>query len=86
MLVKDTVTFYCSADSLPPPQLELRFKNKTLGLFQNGNFSLQHVNISDEGVYECIARNVLGTGAIARLNLKVQGVLHEIIQAPRVIT
>ncbi|XP_068733670.1 neural cell adhesion molecule 1-like isoform X1 [Montipora capricornis] len=70
--VKDTVIFSCSADSLPPPQLELRFKNKTLGLFQNGNFSLQHVNISDEGVYECIARNVLGTGAIARLNLKVQ--------------
>ncbi|XP_068686511.1 neural cell adhesion molecule 1-like isoform X2 [Montipora foliosa] len=70
--VKDIVIFSCSADSLPPPQLELRFKNKTLGLFQNGNFSLQHVNISDEGVYECIARNVLGTGAIARLNLKVQ--------------
>ncbi|XP_068741715.1 hemicentin-1-like [Montipora capricornis] len=72
VLVKDTVTFSCSADSLPPPQLELRFNNKTLGLFQNGKFSLQHVNISDEGVYECIARNVLGTGAIARLNLRVK--------------
>jgi len=67
------VTFSCSADSLPPPELELRFNNTSLGFFKNGLFTLQRVNTSHQGMYECVARNLLGTGHKATLNLTVFG-------------
>ena len=73
VVVEDTVVFACSADSFPPSKLELRFNNKILGYFYNGRFSLHRVNTSNEGVYECIARNMLGTGVSPRVSLTVYG-------------
>ncbi|XP_067052633.1 neural cell adhesion molecule 1-like [Acropora muricata] len=71
VVVEDTVIFACSADSFPPSKLELGFNNKILGYFYNGRFSLHRVNTSNEGVYECIARNMLGTGVSPRVSLTV---------------
>lgn len=73
VMVDQAVTFTCSAESLPTPQLELLFNNKTLGMFQNGTFALHRVNVSNEGEYQCIPRNFLGTGPTAHLNLTVRG-------------
>ena len=68
-----SVTFSCTADSLPSPELELLFNNVSLGYFKNGNYTLQRVNSSSGGTYECVPRNFLGTGLRASLNLTVQG-------------
>ncbi|XP_066024471.1 hemicentin-1 isoform X2 [Pocillopora verrucosa] len=65
------VTFLCNSDSVPPPALELRFKNKSLGLFSGRMFTIEHVNASDEGMYQCVPNNILGTGKIATLYLTV---------------
>ena len=72
-MAEHTVTFSCSADSLPRPELELRFHGKTVDMFQNGMFSIQSVNVSHQGLYECVPHNLLGSGPIARLNLTVLG-------------
>lgn len=66
-----TVTFHCDADSVPSSLLELRFKGAPLGYFSNGKFTIAKVNASYQGPYECVARNILGTGQIATLNLNV---------------
>lgn len=65
------VTFFCNSDSVPPPALELRFKNKSLGLFSGRMFTIEHVNASDEGMYQCVPNNILGIGQIATLYLTV---------------
>ncbi|PFX16317.1 Hemicentin-2 [Stylophora pistillata] len=66
-----SVTFLCNSNSVPPPALELRFKNTSLGLFSGGMFTIERVNASDEGMYQCVPHNVLGTGQIATLYLTV---------------
>ena len=68
-----SVTFSCTADSVPPPELELRFGNSALGLFDNGTITLKNINASNQGTYECVPRNILGTGPTATLNLTVLG-------------
>lgn len=65
------VTFHCTADSVPPPELELLFDNSSLGFFINNKFSLAIVNASNQGTYKCVPRNILGTGPAATLNLTV---------------
>ncbi|KAL9964707.1 hypothetical protein ACROYT_G028383 [Oculina patagonica] len=65
------VTFYCRADSVPPPLLELRFKNSSLGHFVNGKFTIDQVKDSNQGMYECLASNNIGVGTTAKLNLTV---------------
>ena len=73
MRESSSVTFFCTADSVPPPELELRFGNSALGLFDNGTFTLKNINASNQGTYECVPRNILGTGPTATLNLTVLG-------------
>lgn len=68
-----SVTFHCSADSVPHPVLELRFKNSSLGYFIDGLFTIERVRASDEGKYECVPSNIIGVGRIATLNLSVVG-------------
>lgn len=67
------VTFFCTAESVPPAELELRFDGSSLGFFNNGRFTLKHINASNQGAYECVPRNILGTGPEATLNLTVLG-------------
>ena len=67
------VTFYCTADSVPPPELELRIGNSSLGLFVNNMLTLENINASNQGTYECVPRNILGPGPTATLNLTVLG-------------
>lgn len=67
------VTFYCFADSVPPPDLELLFDDSSVGLFINNKFALENVNASNQGTYKCIPRNILGTGPAATLSLTVLG-------------
>ena len=67
------VTFYCIAESVPPPELELRFDDSSLGLFNNGRFTLKQLNASNQGAYGCVPRNILGTGPEATLHLTVLG-------------
>lgn len=67
------MTFHCSADSVPPSVLELRFKNTSLGHFINGKFTIDQVNAFDEGMYKCLASNTIGVGSPATLNLTVLG-------------
>ena len=66
-------TLRCSADGVPPPVLELRFKNSSLGRFIDGMFTIEQVKASHEGIYECVPKNILGTGYIATLYLTVAG-------------
>lgn len=67
------VTFHCTADSVPPPELELLFDNSSLGFFINNKFAFENVNASNQGTYRCVPRNILGTGPEATLNLTVLG-------------
>ena len=67
------VTFQCTADSVPPPMFEIRFKGLSLGNSSNGKLTIQQVKASDQGRYECIPRNILGSGRRASLNLTVLG-------------
>lgn len=67
------VTFYCTAESVPPPELELHFDDSPLGFFNNGRFTLKHINASYQGVYGCVPRNILGTGPEDTLSLTVLG-------------
>lgn len=67
------VTFHCTADGVPPPELELLFNNSSLGFFINNKFALTNVNASNQGTYKCVPRNILGTGPAATLNLTVLG-------------
>ena len=67
------VTFHCTANSVPPPELQLLFNNSSLGFFINNKFVLTNVNSSNQGTYKCIPRNILGTGPAASLNLTVLG-------------
>ena len=67
------VTFYCTAESLPQPELQLHFEHSPLGFFSNGRFTLKHINASNQGAYGCIPRNILGTGPEAALHLIVLG-------------
>ena len=67
------LTFQCTADSVPPPIFEIRFKGLSLGDSGNGKLTIQQVKASDQGRYECVPRNILGTGRIASLNLTVLG-------------
>lgn len=62
--------------------LELRFKSMSLGSFSDGKFIISQVKASDQGTYECVARNILGIGQIATLNLTVLGMygMRKIIQ------
>lgn len=73
MVAEHSVTFSCAAESLPLPKLELRFNSKTIGWFQNGRFAMQSVNVSHQGLYECVPHNLLGSGPIVRINLTVLG-------------
>ena len=73
VMAEHAVTFSCAAESLPLPKLELRFNSKTIGWFQNGMFAIQSVNVSHQGLYECVPHNLLGSGPIARINLTVLG-------------
>ena len=67
------VIFHCTADSVPPPELELLFDNSSLGFFINNKFTLKNVNVSNQGTYKCVPRNILGPGPEATLNLTVLG-------------
>lgn len=73
VMAGSSVTFSCTADSHPLPDLELRFHNNRVGTFQNGSFTIQNFSVSHEGMYECVPRNLLGTGITAHLNLTVMG-------------
>jgi len=67
------VTFYCTAESVPPPELELRFDDSPLGFFNNGRFTHKQLNASNQGSYGCVPRNILGIGPEATLHLTVLG-------------
>ena len=71
------VTFTCSADSAPSPLYQLRFKGVSLGHFSDGVFTIQKVRASDQGIYDCVPRNILGIGQRATLNLIVLGKYSE---------
>lgn len=58
---------------MPPPVLELRLKNSSLGHFINGQFTIDQVEASDQGMYECVPSNIIGVGTTAKLNLTVLG-------------
>lgn len=74
MIMNLPVTFHCSADSVPPPVLTLRFKNLVLGNFSNiGAFTIKQVKASDQGMYECVPSNIIGMGVTATLNLTILG-------------
>ncbi|XP_068733687.1 neural cell adhesion molecule 2-like isoform X3 [Montipora capricornis] len=66
-----TITFFCSADSVPPAVYEFRFKRELLGYSKDGVFVIQNVNSSHKGEYECVPSNILGTGDIAAMSLNV---------------
>ncbi|XP_068685522.1 hemicentin-1-like isoform X2 [Montipora foliosa] len=66
-----TITFFCSADSVPPAVYEFRFKREFLGYSKDGVFVIQNVNSSHKGEYECVPSNILGTGDIAAMSLNV---------------
>ena len=53
---------------------EILFKGLSrLGDSGDGKLTIQQVKASDQGRYECVPRNILGTGRIASLNLTVLG-------------
>ena len=58
-------------ESNPPPNLEIRLNNVSLGFFKNNTFTLQDVNMSYGGTYECVPWNMFGYGPIATVNLTV---------------
>ena len=66
-----TITFFCSADSVPPAVYEFRFKREFLGYSKDGEFVIQSVNSSHKGEYECVPSNILGIGDIAAMSLNV---------------
>ena len=66
-----SMTFVCSADSVPPSVYELRFKPSLKSDSNNGIFTIQQVKASHQGTYECAVRNILGIGAVATLHLDV---------------
>ena len=72
------VTFYCFADSVPPPDLEVLFDDSSLGFLINNKFALKNVNASNQGTYKCIPRNILGTGPAATLSLTVLGEYEDV--------
>jgi len=49
----------------------LRFDDSPLGFFNNGRFTLKHINASYQGAYGCVPRNILGTGPEDTLSLTV---------------
>lgn len=72
VIVGNSVTFSCTAESNPPPNLEIRLNDVSLGFFKNNTFTLQDVNTSYGGTYECVPWNMFGYGPIATVNLTVQ--------------
>ena len=67
------VTFYCTADGVPPPILELHFNGVLLGYFTNGKYVMEKINATDRGLYECVARNILGISRIRFFHVNVLG-------------
>ena len=65
------VTFYCKADGVPPPILELHFNGVLLGYFINGEYVMENINATDQGKYECVARNILGIRRITTFHVNV---------------
>ncbi|KAM7440128.1 hypothetical protein ABFA07_010622 [Porites harrisoni] len=65
------VTFYCKADGVPPPILELHFNGVLLGYFINGEYVMEKINATDQGKYECVARNILGIRRITTFYVNV---------------
>ena len=74
VIAGNSVTFSCTAESNPPPNLEIRLNNVSLGFLKNNTFTLQDVNTSYGGTYECVPWNMFGYGPIATINLTVQGI------------
>lgn len=73
VIAGNSVTFSCTAKSVPSSDLEIRLNNVSLGFFKNNTFTLQNVNTSYGGTYECVPWNMFGYGPIATVNLTVQG-------------
>ena len=65
------VTFYCKADGVPPPILELHFNGVLLGYFINGEYVMEKISATDQGKYECVARNILGIRRITTFHVNV---------------
>ncbi|KAL6489490.1 hypothetical protein MHYP_G00032310 [Metynnis hypsauchen] len=68
-----SVTFRCSADSVPEPRYTWTFNRTNTGLTTD-SFTVNQVTFSDSGTYSCTARNdVTGRESSASHTLVVRG-------------
>ena len=79
MVVNETciASFQCDAEGNPEPKVTWLKKNSSLLLdkrvvLSRGGLKITDVTSQDEGIYTCVARNILG-GTLASANLTVQG-------------
>ncbi|KXJ09501.1 Peroxidasin-like [Exaiptasia diaphana] len=69
----DSVTLTCKADGFPVPKISWTKSAGSVTLHKTGNnYTISHVNRSDDGIYICTASNGIGINATARIKVIVQ--------------
>lgn len=71
-LLGQTVTLPCVVQGEPKPEISWFHNGQPVGKKNSAPLKIQHVSLTDQGIYQCVARNSAGLETL-EINLEVLG-------------